>query len=225
MTRSITALTLLLLTGSGCAMIGSVQTARTVGEGNFQFAVEPSAWGAASPDGGGALVGFNIAGRYGVSDRFDLGGRVGTTGAQLMGKVMFTDPEADGVRLALAPAGGGFGLAAGGAGFGMLTLQVPLLIGVPVGEHSELTLGPRVHNILIVGGGGGEAAGANFLLGGLSVGFAGALGPNFRLMPELTVEYPIVASAGATGAGGATELIGGDAIIWAFNLGFLVGGR
>lgn len=227
MTRFQASLTVLFLaTLTGCPMIGSVETAQTNGEGNFQFAVEPNVWGSAGEGGTIFLPGFNIAGRYGVSDRVDIGARIGSTLGEITAKVMFTDPEADGVRFALAPAVSGIAAGGGGAAAGFFNFKVPLLIGIPVGEYSEFTLGPRLHDMIILGGGGGDSAVLNVVFVGTSVGIAAALSPKVRILPELAVEYPIIASAGtSSGSGGTGFGFGAGVAVWSFNVGFLFGGR
>src|SRR5437868_24669 len=92
---------------SGCVTMGSVQRAGTLGKGNFEFGVEPGFWGGlvTSRDlgvGNLYLPSVNFSGRYGVSDRFDIGGRIGGD-LMLMAKILLTDPESTTLAMSLAP--------------------------------------------------------------------------------------------------------------------------
>src|SRR5687768_16316244 len=115
----------------GCAS-ATLQTARTNGQGNFQFAVEP---GVVYPSLlGGVFPSLNLSGRYGVSDRVDLGLRLGTSSFyEVQSKFLLTDPaDIDGVALALAPSTTFFTISFGGddvsGGVFFWDTRVPLLI-------------------------------------------------------------------------------------------------
>jgi len=203
---------------SGCLTTGVVQTAETTGEGNFQFAIEPGVVGFAG--GGDGLFGpsVNLSGRYGVSDRVDIGGRIGTTLIEGQVKVMLTEPDPDAVQVALAPHLGGLALGSDGEVAGLFWTKVPLLVDIPVGS-SDLVLGPGIR---ILGAGiGGDFAGLMAL--STSVGFAGRVGKRARLMPELGLEVPVFGAAGIDGASAVGFGAGG--VTYTFQLGILLGGR
>src|SRR5262245_47544450 len=108
-----------LLAVSGCAA-ATLQTARTNGKGAFQAGIEPGVW---VVTGAGAAIwvpSLNVSGRYGVSDRVDIGARVGTTLYEFQTKFALTDPAAlDSIAFALAPSTTVFGFGGGGsAGIG-----------------------------------------------------------------------------------------------------------
>ena len=212
-----------LAISSGCAT-SAFQTARTNGEGNFQFGVEPGIIGVTGGGFGLFAPSFNLAGRYGVSDSVDIGARIGTMGYEVQTKFALNDhSQHDALALALAPGFTAIGFGGGGAGFFYLTSRIPLLIGIPVGD-SEFTLGPRLSPVFIAAGAGGGAAGGFGLSAGVSAGFAARVGEKFWVMPEAALDVPIF---GAVAAGGDSAAVGGFGDILTFNAGvaLLFGGR
>jgi len=212
----------------GCFVPGSVERAETLGKGNFQVSIEPGAAIVAAEGTGVGLPTFHTSFRYGISERFDIGGRVGTSGGRLLTKVLLTKTESTGPRLALAPNLGGFalGLSSGeeSVGSGYLDVVFPVLLGVPVKAH-ELTLGPRVHDTMFFAGAGGDTVFSNIFYLGSSIGFSIQAGKKFAILPEVLFEYPIVASAGASGADTESAFIQADGILIGINLGFQIAPR
>lgn len=207
---------------TGCAT-GSVQTARTNGQGNFQFGVEPGVVGFAGGGGVGFVPSFNIAGRYGVSDRVDIGARIGSIGYEIQTKFAFTDPsDLEALAVALAPSFTAIGFGGTGGGFFLLASRIPLLFGIPVGD-SELTVGPRISPAFFAGGAGGTNAGGFALSAGGEVGFAARLGDTFWLLPHAKVDVPVVAAAAGGGESGAVGGFGG--VTFGAGVGLLFGGR
>jgi hypothetical protein len=203
----------------GCAP-ATVQLARTNGAGNVQVGLEPGLFGAAADDGDvGALPSFNVAARVGVSDRVDVGGRLGTSLYELQLKVMLTDPDdLDGVAASIAPATVVFPIGVDGESVVFWNTRVPVLIGVPVGR-SELTLGPTGSVLVITASGGAASA---LSLGG-QVGFAARAGERFWLVPQVDFGVPVL---GAASAGeGASVGIGASGVVFGGQLGLLFGGR
>ena len=143
------AVTAVAATGiAGCA-IGTIQTADTVGKHNFQFAVEPSAVGYIEPgnsrfkSSAHAYPSINLAARYGITEAFDLGARIGFSGLEITSKLQLTDPKDKlGTVISLAPSVGGFPASDDGNGATFYG-QLPLLIGIRFGAASQLILGPR----------------------------------------------------------------------------------
>ncbi|MCA9570162.1 MAG: hypothetical protein KC656_20100 [Myxococcales bacterium] len=202
---------------TGCAPT-LVQTARTVGEGNFQGAIEPG-FTMVSADGvtGGVPV-VNFAGRYGVSEKVDVGVRIGSVGYALQGKFALTDPtDAAKTQISIVPEVSA--IAAGGAF--LARANVGALFGIPVGE-SELTIGALTSNTIGGAGGAGGGAGGFVSQVGGSVGYAAKLGA-VRLMPEVGFKPLVIGGGTASGAGSS----GGVAFVpnVSFALGILVGGR
>ncbi|MBL9038668.1 MAG: hypothetical protein JNG84_09160, partial [Archangium sp.] len=135
---------------SGCLTIGGVQRADTLGKGNFQFALEPGVL-AVSDATVGTLVlpTIDLAGRYGVDERVDLGLRLGTTGFELQGKFLLTEPGSTSFAGSIAPTVGGVFLGV----LNYFSLNVPFLAGIKLGPH-ELILGPRIVTQFLTGGAG-----------------------------------------------------------------------
>jgi hypothetical protein len=205
---------MLILSMLGCFTYGSVQRAETLGKGNREFGVELGAIGAASSTSAAALPNPSFAARFGVGDRVDIGARMGFSAIAFTTKVMFTDPAADGVRLSLAPEIGIFPFI---VWFGHV--QIPLLIGIPLGGKNELVLGPRVHAYGFGSPGNGSGSA---ITAGSSLGFAIDLG-GLTLFPELTLEYPIRGAVSDAGGGTVSNLLGSDAVIFNFQVGLLFG--
>lgn len=174
---------LLSLIMSSCA--GTMQTARTNGQGNFQVGIEPGviAYEIDREAGGepGPRVGnveyfpyLNLSGRYGVAERVDLGLRLSVFEYEFQTKVMITSPEdLDSVAVSVAPSV----VYSAGA---LITAPVKVIVGIPVGRH-ELVVAPHAlvsfqRGIRSFGGGG-------------SVGFALKL-EDVTLLPELAITTP-----------------------------------
>ena len=71
-----------------------------------------------------------------------------------------------------------------------------MLVGIRVGG-SELVLGPKIHDWMLIAGSGGTNGSGNLVSVGGTVGFALRLGSGFRIMPEIAVLRPVVASVTA----------------------------
>ena len=213
---------LLCLPLSGCLTAGVVQTAETAGKDNFQFAFEPGITGIAGGGSGGFLPSFNVAARYGVSDRVDIGGRIGTTLIEAQAKFMVTEPHPDELQVSIAPHLGGLAIGAGDTAGGILWVKLPVLLDIPVGS-SDLVLGPGIRYVTVFGvddtGSGGNAG---LLLIGSSVGFAGRVGDRARIIPELGIDY--VLAGGVSGDGAGLQSLG-DGITFSFQVGIVLGGR
>lgn len=209
----------LSILASGC-MSTPVQRAETLGEGDFAVGIEPGVSGFAGGGVGGFLPAFNLSGRYGVTDRFDLGARIGSSVYEVQAKIMLTDRDAA-TPISIAPATtfAAFGGGGAGAGFGMV--KIPVLIGIPVGE-SQLVLGPMINNFIAFGSGEGTTAGGYALEVGTSVGFNGRVGPGLAIHPEFGMGYAVM---GAASANGENASAGGGGIRWAFTLGIIVGNK
>lgn len=209
----------------GCA--GTMQTARTNGEGNFQFGVEPGAAIAVGEGGAGGLPSFNLAGRYGVSETIDIGARIGTISYEIQSKFMLTDPaDQTSLAMSLAPSVTAIGFGTGDAGAFLLSADIPFLVGIPVGD-SELTIAPKISPAFVTGGGGDANVSGLILSGGGSVGFAARVGDKFWILPEISVKVPFFgaasASSGDTSASESTTGVGGA--ILNIGVGLLFGGR
>ncbi len=213
----------LLAVLSGCATVGTFQTADTLGTGGFQMGIEPSWWGVAAS---GEAVGFlhgGVSGRYGVNDRLDVGGRIGSSGMEILFKYQFTDPATGGPIVSIAPSGGGFGALGAGGGAGLLAFQVPVIIGFPTAGGSQFVLAPKVHEYLVLAGDSGDSASVSMTSLGASVGYAARLGPGFRLLPEVAFVYPVIGAANASNASSDVEFLG-EGVLFQVGLGLLLGG-
>lgn len=212
---------------SGCASVSTMGLARTLNQRAVQGWVGPSGGGVialpASPGGTAASLGYPLVEggvRIGVTDHFELGGKLGFSGIGIEGKVAFVrTPTMDsGVNVSINP-----GVTFVGAGFGnifagTLTFHLPVLIGIDFSGH-ELVIGPRLIDQLFFGGVGTSGAAVNLIYAGGSVGFAVKVSPGFRILPELSVGVPVFGSV----AGSTATALGGGGLIFQAGLGFLFG--
>lgn len=221
--RPLVSYLLSLVIFSSCA--GTMQTARTNGEGNWQTGIEIEASALIDTKNRSALEGVlpspNLAIRYGVSDTFDIGARVGPFRAALQSKLMLTDPnDYENTAISFAPSANIFGVWLSDSSSKaptMISFELPLLFGVPLGKH-ELVLSPKISsNIRFTGR---ENKDGILLVGGTSAGIALRLGDTFWLLPEIAVELPFFDKTWE----GPTK-VGIEGAIITAGVGFIFGGR
>jgi hypothetical protein len=201
---------------AGCPSVSTLGLARTLDKGKSQFFVAPEAVGFAMTSAG-ATTRFiapqiEVGARYGVNDRVELGAKAWLVGAAVDGKfaLMKSADMGSGMDVSVDVGAAFLNLTANGTSTttsqSLLTLNVPLLVGFNLGGH-QLVLGPKVVDMVTFG--------TAFL--GSSVGFAFKVSETFRLLPELSAVYPVLASAG-----GQPGEPGG--VWYQAALGFLFGG-
>lgn len=212
--------------GTGCVSVSHVQTADTLGAGKFQFAMEPGVGGAAvfSDVGGGSVFypHVDLAVRYGVTEKLDLGVRFGSSLVELQGKYLLTSPQDPNKAISIAPAVMGVFFGSGDSSVHYWSASVPVLIGFKTSGGSEFVLGPRAIVTNLGGASGSSTASATILSGGLSVGYALRVSEGFRLMPEVGFSIPIVGAAD-TSATDSEVSSGFNGGFMQFKLGFLFG--
>jgi len=227
---------------TGCPSVSTFGLARTLNQGAVQGWVAP---------GGGASFVSTTSGtstatataaypvleggvRYGITDRVELGGRLGFSGVSVDGKFgLVRSPNMEhGVNLSLDPGVGfiGYGASAGSGSsssstfIGVLNLTLPVLFGIDFGGH-ELVLGPRLIDQVFFGNvasssGGTSASGSgtgDVLYVGGSIGFAIRASAAVRIIPEVSVGVPVWASfdQSSTSSGfGGLAFQGGVAIVF-----------
>lgn len=185
----------------GCASPLASQSARTMAKGRGQFAVELHEQALVRRYSFTSYLMGGVSGRYGVTDRFELGGRFGPSGVELQTKAQLTAHEAKTI-VSVAPAVGWSAFDLNGTVLGAVNVSVPVLIGVDLGGSRELVLGPRLHDQIAYGQSGTNSAALHFISGGASAGvmFHGA---PMSFMPELAVMAPIsIFSARPDASGG-----------------------
>jgi hypothetical protein len=202
----------------GCATLGTFQGAETLGKGGWEVGIEPSMWAGVSSEGSLLYPHAAVSSRVGLGDRFDIGGRLGSSGVELTTKVALSEPGAD-VPIAIAPSFGGMAVSVGTSSASVLALHVPVLFGIRTGEN-ELVLGPKVHLYSFGASAGGGASGGALWSAGGSVGYLARLGPTVGLVPELAFAVPLF----ATGAEGAESAVGlGKGALVQVGMGILIG--
>jgi len=216
------ALALTLLTG--CPSFSTMGTARTLPKGKGQFFIAPGATvlqDFQQRDDGSyesfGLPSIEFGGRYGVTDRVELGGKVWMLGMEIDSKFALARAETPdaGVDVSLAPAVSLYPFRSGDTNATYAYLHLPLLIGINTGG-SQLVIGPRVSDLFIAG----DGENLNVVLLGGSLGYAWKLGDGFRLLPEVSIAYPVQVSVGSNSS---TTLEPRGAMFQA-GLGFLFGG-
>jgi hypothetical protein len=221
---------------TGCASFSTFGLARTLNKGAVQGWVAP---------GGGGVVAINSKAsggvgyplleggvRVGVTDNIELGGRLGFNGITAEGKFgLLRPPTTDsGFNLSLNPGVGFIGYGAStsagstssGGFVGVLTFHLPILMGIDFGGH-ELVIGPRAIDQVLFGtfssstAGGSASSVANIFYAGGSIGFAIKVSGGFRIMPEIAIGVPVVASVSDVGS----SAFGG--LLFQGGVGFLFG--
>ncbi len=215
---------LFALGATGCTATGMVQTAQTVGKGGYEVSIDPGVTGAVVFPIPGPL--FHAAFRYGITDRIDIGARVGTMHAEVQAKFLLTEPENENIAVSIVPAVGA--LVGLGEGTNGVHVPIPLLVGIKLGAH-ELTFGPRVQNTIYFSKtDAGESFSFYSLGAGLSLGFAAQATNTFRILPELSFAVPLVFGGSDFPGSSAPELenvygVGFLFSTYSFNLGLQFG--
>jgi len=230
-------LAFLLLSATACVGVNNSMTADSLGKGKTQFAVSPS-YVRFVGDGGssGFLGGAQAQVLHGTSSTADIGGRVsyqrlflseesgtdGVTlagfGAEFLSRVQLKRSEK--LNLAIAPSLGYTRMAASGqgasGGANALQAKVPLLVGLPVGEHQFVgSLG--VSDAFFFG----EGDPTNMINLTATMGFAARLpGTGVRIMPEVGMLYPLVGSTPDSGSSVNDD----GTFVLQFSVGVLFGG-
>lgn len=213
---------LLAFSAWGCSATGMVQTAQTLGKGAWEASIEPGIIGAIQFPPPGPVL--NAALRYGVSDRVDIGARLGTSRFEFQSKFLLTAPENPSLAVALAPS---FGLALDFAGLGfipMVQLPVPLLIGLKFGQN-ELTIGPRLVNTLFFGPEEPETGAVYVLSAATSLGFAAQVTDTFRILPEFSLSLPAAIAKLENNSSTKYLPFEKGVLLYAFTLGFQFGSK
>ncbi|WP_136965552.1 hypothetical protein [Polyangium sorediatum] len=207
---------LLALCVTGCLSTGRVQTAQTLGQGNFEVSVDPGVIGVVGLPTVGPIL--HAAFRYGVTDRIDLGVRAGNLLGEIQSKFLLTQPENPNLAISIAP---GAGVLFSISPVVNLYVPVPLLVGFKFGGPHELTLGPRIENTVTFDM-SNTVSGALYTGGlGLSIGFAGQVTDTFRMLPELSAVAPLLIIGSDDDGSADTNSLG--VVLYSFNLGFQFG--
>lgn len=218
----------LALVATGCTSITSQQRAQTLGRGKFEFSLEPGVLAGVSTSTAGAWGAApraDLAGHFGISDNVDLGFRLGSVGLEFMTNFQLTH-RASKVHVSLAPSINGVYLFLGGtsgAGGGLAGFQLPVLIGIETGNDSEIVIGPRVVDQLIIGGGGTGSGLFNTVLLGGSLGYSIKITDHFRLFPEVSVVAPVLSTSASGGSAITTGGFVFNGLIVQGTLGFQFG--
>ena len=180
---------LLLLLCSGCASIGAMQSADTLGQGKMQVALEVSEQASVSRDTLTVYPMFGTAVRIGVFDWLDVGIRVGPSGGELQPKYRFTKRGSP-LIISVAPSFGVSILDTNGITLRFYNIGVPVLFGIPIEGGHQLVLSARFNDTIAYESAGSARGLLNLMTGSLSAGFAARVW-RFLIMPELAVGLPL----------------------------------
>jgi hypothetical protein len=231
------------LVATGCATFGTYQTARTAGKGGTQIGLEGSYWGLShkDPETGNTatttLPSVNVSGRYGITEDIDLAARAGSAGLEIGGKFQIAGKAKDQVAVSIAPMVSYISVSASSttensSSSSLLALQVPVLLGIPVGDH-ELVLGPKFQ-VWRAGSDSKQPDGttatssATLFNVGASIGFALKLGTTFRVLPEVAFVTPVAVSASASNgqaSASKSDFVNANGALIQFGIAFLFGGN
>ncbi|HZI07420.1 MAG TPA: hypothetical protein VEZ71_25605 [Archangium sp.] len=181
---------------SGCAAMGTPQTADTVGAGKTRWSAQVLAQRVTEPallTTPVPLVAVGVP--HGLSERVEVGGRASTFGLELSGKVELVDSEDSPWVVSLAPVVGVQQLAmrfdSAMAYSEQRYAALPVLVGWETAGGSQLVLGLRSTWLHCPGEQSLALPAENaFALGG-SLGYAFRVAPRERLMPEVAVMLPV----------------------------------
>lgn len=209
----------------GCASVTSLQTAHTVGKGRWQLGVELSEQAMIGRDSVTAYPMSGIAGRYGITDRIDVGAKVGPSGIELLGKFQLTPPPPNTV-VSIAPHAAIYAWDPGGLELRSYNVGLPVLVGINLPHEHQLILGPKVHNMFFsVAAGSARGFVDTTSLGG-TVGVAWKMPTtktSVRIVTELGALYPLLVYADRYDGVGGVAWSGTKWTLQA-NVGFLLGG-
>lgn len=209
----------LLVLAAGCASITSGQRAETLGKGRYELGVETSYQATLERD---TVLGFPlmaVAGRVGVSERLDLGGRLSSAGAGVSAKLGLL--RGDALSLSLAPSVDWVRARDQGIGFDTVESALPLLGSLRLRPGLELLAAPRLHSSYLRVS-WNEPTTVHTLGVGASAGVALRVA-RLWIVPELGLLWPfLVTGHPADEMGGTTTRTG--RVITQLSVAFLFGG-
>jgi hypothetical protein len=187
----------------GCrANLSTFQPARTMPARGFALGLEGTGIGAFSDEGDEFEGTLSVAGRYAITDRIEIGARVGAVRPEIMAKFRLDRGGPKSTAISLAPSVGGFVATATGIVAANTYGQLPILVGVPVGRH-ELVFSGALHFAHAVNV---DTYVWGFALSpGASVGFVAQPLPWLSILPSLAVSMPLL-HAGPAGVGTSDTL-------------------
>lgn len=212
--------TLLFLTG--CASMGAMQTADTLGPGKLQVGLEVSQQAQVSRD---TLTSYPMAGlsvRIGVLDWLDVGGRLGPSGGELQPKVRLT-PKRLPFIVSAAPSFGLSLLDTNGIVLRFYNLALPLILGIPLEGGHQWVFTARFNDTIAYESAGSAKGLIHLTFGSVSAGFAARVW-RFLVLPELAVAAPLWTHSERTDLDTAGLAFGQGRLQVQLNLTILYGG-
>jgi hypothetical protein len=230
MNRSASTFLPLSLVLAGCPSFSTMGTARTLPEGKTQIFVSPQVaytrqWNIAGlePQTNVVYPQFELGIHHGVNESVEVGAKLWLLGFEIDSKVQLhrSPSEDEGIDVAVDPGMGymafyqeqSAGTTSISASQNTISLYLPVLVGFNFKGGSQLILGPKLIDQIILPS--STTGAGNVLWGGASLGYAWKVG-NFRLLPEVSVVYPmgVVQKSGATFSFGGIAVQGGVGLLF-----------
>ncbi len=195
----------------GCPSLSTLQTSRTVPQGQIRGAVAIEGVGIAAESD--SIEGAQVEGsiRYGVTDFMDMHAKLYLVGAEIGATFQLVRGDFD---MALATNISGIYIGAGDDTVGLLYPAVNLLMGVHASDSLTFQFGPKFTFGIAFGTATGASASSLGLMGGLYFGVPIKVGRAFWIAPEINV-YSNLATSGVDSFSG---------VIWQGGLGLYFGG-
>lgn len=192
----------------GCAGLGHMASADTVGTGKLQVSAEPAAQLGVVDGAWSVTPRIDGSVRYGLGERVDVGARFGQSLLEGSLKVLLTPPGTR-FKLSVAPSLGGnpfaLGLPAlGSSGSGVLLVPtslrftLPVLLGVVVADDTELIVAPRLEQRLVFGAEPEGRTVAFDTSAGASLGVSVAVTDGLCVVPEVAFSVPVASETAGT---------------------------
>ncbi len=189
----------------GCPSFSSYTRARTITEGEVQVFVAPQIETLTLGTSPLTEPQIEFGARYGLTPNVEIGGKIWVPGFLLDGKFQLhrSATELTGWDICVVPGigylGGFSGTRSGtGSSLQTATFYAPILFGYNLHGGDQVVLTARlVDQIQSTSGRSGGTV--NLLYGGGSVGYAWKVGQHVRIMPEISIGYPLLASVSSFG--------------------------
>jgi hypothetical protein len=179
---------------TGCASVGALQPAQTLGKNNIQVGLEVSEQALVSKDVLTVYPMMGVSARYGLLDRLDVGIRFGPSAFEAQVKVQLTPREPNRLIVSVAPLATLDWADNEGVALRFYNFAIPVLIGIPFGEGHQVIMAPLVNDLSYFVGAGCVVGFINNIGLGLSAGVALHLWKVW-FIPEVGVLQPMFITA------------------------------
>lgn len=185
------------LSASACISTNTYSSGRTLKQGKIETRISPGFTRSSLTDLTLPVVpGLDVGIMYGVNGNFDFGVSVGSDGFTFDTKFQLARNK--NLAIALAPSLGGFFIGGANAGGGFFNAGVPLIVGLNLNEHTELTLTPKLSLSTAGASYSSNGGSGTILVPSLGIGLNLEIGPSFHLMPEASFGTATIMGGGSS---------------------------